>query len=180
MPRLYISPSYLCPRKNWSRFFNGFCIFACTLRSTRVKNRKRIVSVFLPDKYLILYRTKGFATILYLPTSLDKVLRDITFVIISNNETRGKAVWKFRYNLINKMFNKLEIVKQNVGIDVSKDHIDAAFSCLTADFKEVVVSTRKFSNTSKGFDQLRDWVIENYKNCQVSCKSFSFIHSLSI
>ena len=56
------------------------------------------------------------------------------------------------------MFNKLEIVKQNVGIDVSKEHIDAAFSCLTADFKEVVVSTRKFSNTSKGFHQLRDWV----------------------
>ena len=40
-------------------------------------NRKRIVSDTHLDKYL-LYRTVGFTTILYYPTSLDKVLRDIT------------------------------------------------------------------------------------------------------
>lgn len=58
---------------------------------------------------------------------------------------------------------KVEVIKQNVGIDVSKDHIDVAFSNLTADFRIVVVSTRKFSNTAKGFKQLQDWV--NRKKC---------------
>lgn len=53
---------------------------------------------------------------------------------------------------------KVEVIKQNVGIDVSKDHIDLAFSHLTADFRVVVVCTRKFSNTTKGFKQLQDWV----------------------
>ena len=50
------------------------------------------------------------------------------------------------------------VVKQNAGIDVSKDTFDVAFSYLTADFKTVVVSTRKFSSTAKGFQQLQDWV----------------------
>jgi len=53
---------------------------------------------------------------------------------------------------------KVKVIKQNVGIDVSKDTIDVSFSNLTADFRTVVVSTRKFSNTAKGFKQLQDWV----------------------
>ena len=52
----------------------------------------------------------------------------------------------------------VKVVKQNVGIDVSKDTIDVALSHLTADFRKVVVSTRKFSNAAKGFKQLKDWV----------------------
>ena len=52
---------------------------------------------------------------------------------------------------------KVEIIKQNVGIDVSKDHIDVTFSHLNADFRIIVVSTRKFSNSTKGFKQLQDW-----------------------
>jgi transposase len=51
----------------------------------------------------------------------------------------------------------VEVIKQNVGIDVSKDTIDVAFSNLTADFRTVIVSTRKFSNTAKGFKQLQEW-----------------------
>jgi len=53
---------------------------------------------------------------------------------------------------------KVKVIKQNVGIDVSKDKIDVSFSHLTAEFRTVVVSTRKFSNTAKGFKQLQDWV----------------------
>ena len=53
---------------------------------------------------------------------------------------------------------KVKVIKQNVGIDVSKDTIDVSFSYLTADFRTVAVSTRKFSNTAKGFKQLQDWV----------------------
>jgi len=53
---------------------------------------------------------------------------------------------------------KVEIVKQNVGIDVSKEKVDVAFSHLTADFNVVVVSTRKFSNTAKGFKELQELV----------------------
>jgi len=52
---------------------------------------------------------------------------------------------------------KVKVIKQNVGIDVSKDKIDVSFSHLTADFRTVAVSTRKFSNTEKGFKQLQDW-----------------------
>jgi transposase len=65
---------------------------------------------------------------------------------------------------------KVDIVKQNVGIDVSKDSIDVALSHLTADFRVVVVSTRKFSNTVKGFIQLHGWV----KSKQQSDKSLHF------
>ena len=53
---------------------------------------------------------------------------------------------------------KVKVIKQNVGIDVSKDKIDVSFSRLTSDFRTVVVSTRKFSNTAKGFKHLQDWV----------------------
>ena len=53
---------------------------------------------------------------------------------------------------------KVKVIKQNVGIDVSKDKIDVSFSRLTVDFRTVVVSMRKFSNTAKGFKQLQDWV----------------------
>jgi len=52
----------------------------------------------------------------------------------------------------------MKVIKQNVGIDVSKDTIDVSFSNLTADFRTVAVSTRKFSNAEKGFKQLQDWV----------------------
>ena len=57
------------------------------------------------------------------------------------------------------MKNKvLEIVKQNVGIDVSKDKIDVTFSELDAFFDDFVVASRKFANTPKGFIELQGWV----------------------
>ena len=53
---------------------------------------------------------------------------------------------------------KREIIKQNAGVDVSKDDIEVALSILSADYQVTVCSTRKFSNTVKGFNQLQDWV----------------------
>jgi len=53
---------------------------------------------------------------------------------------------------------KKEIIKQNVGLDVSKDDVKAAFSILTIDHHVEVCSTRTFSNTCKGFQQLQEWL----------------------
>jgi len=53
---------------------------------------------------------------------------------------------------------KQEIIKQNVGVDVSKDDVKVALSHLTTDYRVVVRSTRTISNTPKGFKQLQEWV----------------------
>jgi transposase len=53
---------------------------------------------------------------------------------------------------------KVEIIKQNVGVDVSKDDIKVAFSILSADYRVVVRSTRTFANTRSGFKQLQEWI----------------------
>jgi len=55
---------------------------------------------------------------------------------------------------------KQEIIKQNVGVDVSKDDVKVALSHLTVDYRVVVRSTRTFPNTPKGFGQLQEWVNE--------------------
>ena len=54
---------------------------------------------------------------------------------------------------------KKEIIKQNVGVDVSKDDLKVALSILTDDYRIVVRSTRTFANTMQGFIKLHDWVI---------------------
>ena len=56
------------------------------------------------------------------------------------------------------MNNRVEIVKQNVGIDVSKDKIDVTLSSLDAFCDDFVVSSQKFSNTDEGFKALQEWV----------------------
>ena len=56
------------------------------------------------------------------------------------------------------MFMAQEIIKQNAGVDVSKDDLKVALSHLTVDYRVVVRSTRTFPNTPKGFGQLQDWV----------------------
>jgi transposase len=50
------------------------------------------------------------------------------------------------------------IIKQNVGVDVSKDDIKVAFSTLTTMYRVVVRCTRTFANTMQGFKQLQEWV----------------------
>jgi transposase len=51
-----------------------------------------------------------------------------------------------------------EIIKQNVGIDISKDDFAVAYVILTVAQKIVVKGTRKFSNTPKGFAEFITWV----------------------
>ena len=53
---------------------------------------------------------------------------------------------------------KVEIIKQNVGVDVAKDDFKVALSNLTVDYLSVVCFTRTFENTMKGFKQLQEWV----------------------
>ena len=53
---------------------------------------------------------------------------------------------------------KQSIIKQNVGIDVSKDDLKVALSHLTVDYRVIVCSTRTFANTEQGFKQLHEWV----------------------
>jgi len=50
------------------------------------------------------------------------------------------------------------IIKQNVGVDVSKDDLKVALSHLTNDYRVVVRSSRTFPNTRKGFKELQEWV----------------------
>jgi transposase len=53
---------------------------------------------------------------------------------------------------------KQEIIKQNVGVDVSKDDVKVTLSYLSVDYRVVVGSSRTFPNTPKGFRQLQEWV----------------------
>lgn len=53
---------------------------------------------------------------------------------------------------------KREIIKQNVGVDVSKDDIKVALSILSTDYRVSVCSTRTFFNTTKGFELLLSWL----------------------
>jgi transposase len=50
------------------------------------------------------------------------------------------------------------IIKQNVGVDVSKDDFKVALSYLTYEHRIVVRCTRTFANTMQGFKQLQEWV----------------------
>ena len=56
------------------------------------------------------------------------------------------------------MKKEKEIIKQNVGLDVSKDDVKVALSNLTTDYHVVVCSTHTFSNTNKGFQELHKWL----------------------
>ena len=55
-------------------------------------------------------------------------------------------------------FMKKEFIKQNVGIDVSKDDFKVCFSCLTNNLQVIARGSRTFVNTHKGFEELQDWV----------------------
>jgi transposase len=58
---------------------------------------------------------------------------------------------------------KKEMLKQNAGIDVSKDSIDVALSFLTCEHKIELCSTRKFTNTDQGFEQMQNWLCGKIK-----------------
>jgi len=62
--------SYLCPRENGADFLTKVVFL--------YRNRERIVSDYYRDKSLYYIVNQDSAAILYYPTSLDKVLRDMT------------------------------------------------------------------------------------------------------
>lgn len=51
-----------------------------------------------------------------------------------------------------------QILKQSVGLDVSKDHLSACFSQEERGRKFRILSTRTFTATASGFRQLHDWI----------------------
>jgi len=51
-----------------------------------------------------------------------------------------------------------ELLSQNVGIDLSKDNIDAVFAVKGMDQRIKFKASRKFSNTTAGFVQFEKWI----------------------
>ena len=56
------------------------------------------------------------------------------------------------------MKNRPDLLSQNVGVDVSKDSLDAVFSTMDMQQQVKVKASRRFSNTPTGFRQLQKWV----------------------
>ena len=56
------------------------------------------------------------------------------------------------------MKNRLDLLSQNVGVDVSKDTLDAVLSTMDMQQQVKVKASRRFANTPAGFRQLHKWV----------------------
>ena len=56
-----------------------------------------------------------------------------------------------------------ELIRQNVGIDLSKATFDAVFSVVNMDQQIKVKASRKFPNTQAGFKQFEKWVSSKCK-----------------
>lgn len=56
-----------------------------------------------------------------------------------------------------------ELIRQNVGIDLSKDTFDAVLSVVDMDQRIKVKASRKFPNTQAGFKQFEKWVLSKRK-----------------
>ena len=52
----------------------------------------------------------------------------------------------------------MTVIRQNVGIDVSKDSLQVCLVFLTGEIEIKIKGSRKFKNSAKGFDQLQRWV----------------------
>jgi transposase len=52
----------------------------------------------------------------------------------------------------------MEILKQNVGIDVSKDTLACCLMSINNELKTKVISSRKITNNLNGFKELKKWV----------------------
>jgi transposase len=62
---------------------------------------------------------------------------------------------------------KTEFVKQNVGLDISKDDFKACYSGMSSDMEIVKLSSKTFDNTPKGFASFLEWVLQtNGKDVQ--------------
>lgn len=56
------------------------------------------------------------------------------------------------------MKNLPQLLRQNVGVDVSKDTLDVVFSTIDLQQHIKIKASRKFANTAAGFEQLHQWV----------------------
>lgn len=56
------------------------------------------------------------------------------------------------------MKNLSPLLRQNVGVDVSKDTLDVVFSTIDLQQQIKVKASHKFANTAAGFEQLHRWV----------------------
>jgi hypothetical protein len=70
---------------------------------------------------------------------------------------------------VTKIFNTMEITKQCIGIDVSKDSLDVIFK-EQVNQKVKVKGSRKFDNNSDGFSQLIKW-----SNKREKCENIFYI-----
>jgi len=52
----------------------------------------------------------------------------------------------------------MKLLKQSVGIDISKDKFSVSLMTLTEDFEESILGFKEFSNDEKGFASLLNWV----------------------
>jgi transposase len=66
--------------------------------------------------------------------------------------------FKICKNMKKEKGKEQEMLKQNVGIDVSKDDVKVALSVLSAELRVATRGSRTFPNTEKGFAALRAWV----------------------
>jgi transposase len=56
------------------------------------------------------------------------------------------------------MQNNSSVVRQNLGIDVSKDSLAVVFSTIDSSQSVKVKASRSFANRSTGFQQLDKWI----------------------
>ena len=52
----------------------------------------------------------------------------------------------------------IQIIKQNVGVDLSKDDFKACFGQLKSDRRSRIKASRTFKNTSAGFQNFVQWI----------------------
>lgn len=52
---------------------------------------------------------------------------------------------------------KPKVIKQNVGVDISKDDFKVCFYQLSEDQRQSIKGTRTFNNTLKGFNEFSNW-----------------------
>jgi len=75
---------------------------------------------------------------------------------MSEDEVKRYYYTKYCFTKKNKVM--VSPIKYSVGADVSKSEIYVAMLLQTNDLKTVVKGTRKFANTSDGFQQFENWI----------------------
>ena len=63
----------------------------------------------------------------------------------------------FALKTFKEMNNNFTIIRQNIGIDISKDSFMASIALQKSDLTLSIASTKKFDNNSTGFEKLLVW-----------------------